>query len=57
MKPGITGWAQVNGRDHLTDKEKVKLEKEYLNKKSIFFDAKILMMTFTKVFNKEGVSH
>ena len=57
LKPGITGWAQVNGRDHLTDKEKVKLEKEYLNKKSIFFDAKILMMTFTKVFNKDGVSH
>ena len=57
LKPGITGWAQVNGRDHLTDKEKVKLEKEYLNKKSIFLDAKILMMTFTKVFNKDGVSH
>ena len=57
LKPGITGWAQVNGRDHLTDEEKVELEKEYLHKKSIVFDVKILIMTFTKVFNRDGVSH
>lgn len=55
--PGITGWAQVNGRDELSLQEKVKFEKEYLDRKSIGFDLKIIAMTFAKVIGKKGVSH
>jgi O-antigen biosynthesis protein WbqP len=57
LKPGITGWAQVNGRDELSLEEKVKYEKEYLAQKSIGFDLKIIVLTFTKVFASEGVVH
>tara|TARA_B100000795_G_C22806713_1_gene445465 strand:- start:3843 stop:4403 length:561 start_codon:yes stop_codon:yes gene_type:complete len=55
--PGLTGWAQVNGRDELTIPEKVNLEVEYLHKKSFWFDLKILWMTVLKVFRMNGVSH
>lgn len=55
--PGITGWAQVNGRDELSLDEKVKYEKEYLDRKSFGFDLKIIVMTFTKVLARKGVSH
>lgn len=55
--PGITGWAQVNGRDELSLQEKVQYEKEYLNRKSFCFDLKIIMMTFTKVLASKGVTH
>lgn len=55
--PGITGWAQVNGRDELSLEDKVKYEKEYLNRKSLGFDLKIIVMTFTKVLATKGVSH
>lgn len=55
--PGITGSAQVNGRDELTLEEKVKCEKEYLDRKSFVFDLKITAMTLTKVLGKQGVSH
>tara|TARA_B100000787_G_scaffold168051_1_gene156067 strand:+ start:4174 stop:4734 length:561 start_codon:yes stop_codon:yes gene_type:complete len=55
--PGITGWAQVNGRDELSLDLKVKFEVEYLNKKSFWFDIKILWMTFIKVFHGKDVSH
>ena len=48
--PGITGWAQVNGRDELNLEQKVALEKEYLAKKSLFIDFQILIKTFTNVF-------
>ena len=41
LKPGLTGWAQINGRDKIPIKEKIKLEKEYMNRKSILFDTKI----------------
>ncbi len=58
LKPGLTGWAQINGRDEISLEEKVALEKEYMNIKSIKFDIKIFFMTFASAFfKKEGVSH
>lgn len=58
LKPGLTGWAQINGRDEISLEEKVALEKEYLEKKSFSFDVKIFFMTFTYAFiKKQGVSH
>ena len=55
--PGLTGWAQVNGRDELPIPEKVKLDVEYMERQSFLFDMRILWMTFLKVVNREGVSH
>jgi O-antigen biosynthesis protein WbqP len=55
--PGITGWAQVNGRDELSLEQKVALEKEYLLKKSLFIDFQILIKTFTNVLGSKGVTH
>ena len=55
--PGITGWAQVNGRDELSLEQKVNLEKEYLVKKSLFIDFQILIRTFTNVLFSKGVTH
>ncbi|HIJ30254.1 MAG: sugar transferase [Gammaproteobacteria bacterium] len=55
--PGITGWAQVNGRDELPIPEKVALDVEYLHRRSFWFDLKILWMTFWNVVQKRGVSH
>ena len=55
--PGLTGWAQVNGRDDLSIPEKVLFEVEYMHKKSFWFDLKILWLTFLKVINRKGVSH
>ena len=57
LLPGITGWAQVNGRDELSIPEKVSFELEYMKRKSFWFDLKILWMTFLKVISKKGVSH
>jgi O-antigen biosynthesis protein WbqP len=57
LKPGITGWAQINGRDDISIEAKVALEKEYLAKKSFLFDIKILIKTFTTVLFSKGVSH
>jgi O-antigen biosynthesis protein WbqP len=55
--PGITGWAQVNGRDELSLEQKVALEKEYLQKKSLSVDFQILIKTFTNVLGSKGVTH
>jgi O-antigen biosynthesis protein WbqP len=55
--PGITGWAQINGRDDLSINEKVKLDVEYLERKSFLFDMQILFKTFLRVINQKGVSH
>jgi O-antigen biosynthesis protein WbqP len=55
--PGITGWAQVNGRDELSVQQKVALEKEYLAKKSLYIDLQILIKTFTNVLFSKGVTH
>jgi len=55
--PGLTGWAQVNGRDELPIPEKVALDVEYMQRQSFWFDLKILWMTFLKVIKRDGVSH
>ena len=57
LVPGITGWAQVNGRDEISLEEKVRFEKEYLERKSFWFDMKIIAFTFFKVLNSKGVQH
>jgi O-antigen biosynthesis protein WbqP len=57
LLPGITGWAQVNGRDELSITNKVALDMEYLNRQSFWFDIKILWMTFLKVTKSDCVSH
>jgi O-antigen biosynthesis protein WbqP len=57
LTPGITGWAQINGRDEISFEEKVSLEKEYLEKKSLIFDFKIIMLTFSNIVFSKGVSH
>ena len=57
LKPGITGWAQINGRDEISLEEKVKFEKEYLSRKSFWFDLKIMVLTFTSVLKSHGVKH
>jgi len=57
LLPGLTGWAQVNGRDDLSISKKVAFDEEYMLKKSLLFDFKILWMTLLKVINKKGISH
>jgi O-antigen biosynthesis protein WbqP len=57
LVPGLTGWAQVNGRDELPISEKVKLDLIYMKRQTIWFDIRILWLTFVKVLNREGVSH
>jgi len=57
LVPGLTGWAQVNGRDELSIPFKVQYEVEYLEKQSFLFDMKILGLTFLKVIQRAGVSH
>lgn len=57
LVPGLTGWAQVNGRDELPIADKVKLDVEYLQRQSLRFDIRILWLTFLKVLRQEGVAH
>ena len=57
LVPGLTGWAQVNGRDELPIPEKVKLDVAYMQRQSLCFDIRILLMTLVKVFRRDGVSH
>lgn len=57
LVPGLTGWAQVNGRDELPIPEKVKLDVEYQQRQSFWFDIYILWLTFVKVLRRDGVSH
>ncbi|NMM06706.1 sugar transferase [Polaromonas sp.] len=57
LMPGLTGWAQINGRDELPIPEKVKLDVEYLQRQSLWFDIHILWLTFLKVVRREGVTH
>ncbi len=57
LKPGITGWAQINGRDEISIEAKVALEKEYLKRKSVWFDLFVVARTFTSVVGGNGVSH
>ena len=55
LTPGLTGWAQINGRDELNNMEKIKFDKEYDEKKNIYFDIYIILLTIIKVFRKDGV--
>jgi len=57
LVPGLTGWAQVNGRDDLPIPQKVALDAEYLQRQGFWFDIKILWLTFLKVVRRDGVSH
>lgn len=57
LSPGLTGWAQINGRDELPIPEKVKLDVEYLQRRSFWFDLRILWLTLVRVFRTDGVSH
>lgn len=57
LVPGLTGWAQVNGRDELPIPQKVALDAEYIQKQSLAFDLRILFMTLAKVLRRDGVAH
>ena len=57
LKPGLTGWAQINGRDEITIENKVKFDAEYLSRYSFAFDLQILWRTALKVLHKNGISH
>ncbi len=57
LVPGLTGWAQINGRDELPIPVKVEFDEYYLNHRSMFFDLKILFLTFLKVLRSDGVTH
>ncbi len=57
VMPGLTGWAQINGRDELPIPEKVKLEVEYMQQQSFLMDIKIIFLTFVKVLRREGIQH
>lgn len=57
LRPGLTGWAQINGRDELPIPEKVTFDVEYLRKQSFMFDIHIIVLTFLKVVRRDGISH
>lgn len=57
LTPGLTGWAQINGRDELAVSEKVKFDLEYKNRQSMIFDLKIMFLTFVKVIKRDGITH
>ena len=57
LKPGITGWAQVNGRDEISIEQKVAFDREYIPRKSFWFDFKIFLLTVTSVISSRGVKH
>ncbi len=57
LVPGLTGWAQINGRDELPIPEKVKLDVDYLHQQSFTLDLKIILMTFLKVLRRDGIKH
>ena len=57
LMPGLTGWAQINGRDEIALDDKILLDLEYLNKRSLLFDLRIIWITLKKVVYKEGILH
>jgi len=57
LVPGLTGWAQINGRDELPIPQKVRLDVEYLQRRSLIFDIRILWLTFVKVIRRDGITH
>ena len=56
VRPGLSGWAQVNGRDDISEKDKAKFDGEYVKKMSFLFDCKCFFGTITKAFRGEGVA-
>jgi O-antigen biosynthesis protein WbqP len=57
LVPGLTGWAQINGRDELPIPEKVALDQEYLRRQSLGFDMKIIILTALRVIMRSGITH
>lgn len=57
LKPGVTGWAQINGRDELSIPDKVAFDVEYVRRRSMAFDIKIIFLTFLKVIGRDGIVH
>lgn len=57
LRPGVTGWAQVNGRDQISLQEKLRYDKEYLEHQSLFFDVKIIFLTILAVVRSRGINH
>lgn len=57
LRPGITGWAQINGRDDISLDEKIRLDSEYIEWQSLWFDIKIMLLTILAVFGRKGISH
>lgn len=57
LLPGLTGWAQINGRDQISIEQKVELDAEYMQRQSFFFDLKIVLLTFFRVFRDKTISH
>jgi O-antigen biosynthesis protein WbqP len=57
LRPGITGWAQINGRDDIALRKKIELDYHYLQQQSVRFDLKILILTVTAVLKSKGVKH
>ncbi len=57
LVPGLTGWAQINGRDELPVPDKVKLDVDYMNNQSFWLDLKIIFLTFLKVLRRDGIQH
>jgi O-antigen biosynthesis protein WbqP len=57
LRPGLTGWAQVNGRDELPLADKVRLDADYIRRQSLSFDCKVIFMTISKVIGREGIVH
>lgn len=57
LLPGLTGWAQINGRDELPIPAKIKLDVEYMNRQSFWLDLKIIFFTFLKVLRRDGITH
>ena len=57
LVPGLTGWAQINGRDELPIPDKVRLDVEYLRRQSLWLDVRILWLTFVKVIRRDGITH
>jgi O-antigen biosynthesis protein WbqP len=57
LTPGLTGWAQINGRDELSIADKVRFDEEYLRRQSIRFDMQIMWKTMTQVWRREGIAH
>ena len=57
LRPGVTGWAQINGRDEIVLRDKLRFDQEYLERQSLFFDLKIILLTVVAVVRSRGVSH